>query len=58
MNSQQLMDEVFSEFSEWLEHDQDNIVLVQVLTGLLLRERHKTEMLTMKLKRLELVGAA
>ena len=55
MNSQQLMDEVFSEFSEWLEHDQDNIVLVQVLTGLLLRERNKNEVLTMKLKRLELV---
>jgi hypothetical protein len=55
MNSQQLMDEVYENYSEWLEMEKDNIVMVQILTGLLLREREKNEVLTMKLKRLELV---
>lgn len=57
MNSQQLMDEIHENYGEWLEREVDNVVLVQILTGLLLRERQKTEVLSMKLKRLELVGA-
>ena len=53
MNSQQLMDEIFEKYSEWIEHDQDNAVFIQILAGLLLRERQTSENLTMKVKRLE-----
>jgi hypothetical protein len=58
MDRQQLMDEVFSDYSEWLEHDLDGTVLTQILTGLLLRERERNEVLKAELKRCKFAGVA
>ena len=43
MNEQQLMDEIYERFSEHLEHDQDNYVLIQILIKMILVERSKAE---------------
>lgn len=58
MDSKALLDEVYSEYSEWLEHDIDGSVLTQVLTGLLLREREKNEILKAELRRSKLAAIA
>lgn len=58
MDRQQLLDEVYSEYTEWLEHDLDGTVLTQILTGLLLREREKNEVLKAEIKRFKFAGVA
>lgn len=58
MDSKALLDEVYSDYSEWLEHDIDGSVLTQVLTGLLLREREKNEVLKAELRRSKLAAIA
>lgn len=58
MDRQQLMDEVYEIYGEWLEMESDNIVMVEILTGLLLRERQKNESLKAELKRCKFAGVA
>lgn len=58
MNSQQLTEEIYDTYGEWLEHDLDGTILNQILTGLLLREREKNEVLSSELRRRKLAGVS
>ena len=54
MNKQQIFDEVFENYGEWLEMDENNQILIDILAGLLLRERETVQLLKQEVKRVKI----
>lgn len=51
MTKQQILDEVFETYGEWLEYDSENQMLLDIVVNLLRIEKDKTERLQAEVRR-------